>query len=316
MNKQRITQYSFSHDSVAVLQRRAMAKNWPVVYILENKKEAYIGETTSAIRRMKDHLDNKKRDAFKKIFLIEDEKFNKSATLDIESMLIEYISADGAYLLQNSNKGLRNHNYYEKQLYREIFDEIWTDLRKYGIAKNSVADIRNSDLFKYSPYKSLTEDQHAIVGQLCKIITTTNSINLVQGEPGSGKTILAVYLCKFLMAEEETKHLKIGLVLPQTSLRGTIKKVFKNIKGLKTHMVMGPNDVVNDEKMFDVLIVDEAHRLTKRRNLSSYEFFDKPSIKLGLNPQICTQLDWMEKKARHLILLYDEKQSVNPSDVD
>ena len=316
MTKQRITQFPFSQDSIVELQKKTTAKNWPVVYILENTKEAYIGETTSAIRRMKDHLDNKKRDKFRKIFLIEDEKFNKSATLDIESMLIEYISADGTYLLQNSNKGLRNHNYYEKQSYINIFEEIWTELRNLNIAKNMVEDIRNSDLFKYSPYKSLTEDQHTIVEEISRLIKTRESISLVKGEPGSGKTILAIYLCKFLISEEETKHLKIGLVLPQTSLRGTIKKVFKNIKGLKAKMAMGPNDVVNDNEMFDVLIVDEAHRLAKRRNLSSYEFFDKPSRKLGLDPEKCSQLDWMRIKAKHLILLYDENQSVKPSDVD
>lgn len=247
--------------------------------------------------------------------MIEDETFNKSATLDIESMLIEYINADGIYQLQNSNKGLRNHNYYEKKNYQVIFKQIWSELRNLDITRNTLETIRNSDLFKYSPFKSLSVDQYTVVEELCKIITGNSSINLVQGEPGSGKTILAVYLCKFLMSEDETKNLKIGLVLPQTSLRSTIKKVFKNIKGLKTGMAMGPNDVVNDSDIFDVLIVDEAHRLAKRRNLSSYEFFDKPSLKLGLDPKDCTQLDWMTRKAKHLILLYDEKQSVKPSDI-
>ena len=51
-----------------------------------------------------------------------------------------------------------------------------------------------------------------------------------------------------------------------TSLRTTLKKVFRNVKNLKSSMVLGPSDVIG--KDYDILIVDEAHRLNRRVNIT------------------------------------------------
>lgn len=317
MNQARIQSFPFDQATLSKIQQHKWGTNWPVVYILETSKIAYVGETTSAIRRMKDHLKNPERDVFDNAYLIHDETFNKSATLDIESRLIEYIWADAKYDLQNNNRGLRNHNYYEKKRYDKLFQDIWAELRDLKIAKNSIRDIENSDLFKFSPYKTLTEDQVTIVEDLEKtFLTQPKSLSIIKGEPGSGKTVLAVYLAKYLMSDEKTDKMRIGIVLPQTALRETIKKIFRKIGGLKASMVLGPNDVVNVEGEFDLLIVDEAHRLTQRQNLASYAMFDEPCKKLGLDPKSSSQLDWIMKRGKHVVLFYDEKQSVKPSDVD
>ncbi len=294
-----------------------MMINWPVVYILENSKEAYVGETISAVQRMKEHLVNKDRSVFNTFYLIRDDRFNKSATLDIESQLIEYISADGKYVLQNSNKGLRNHNYYDKEQYTNLFKEIWNELKELKVVKNSLNTIRNSDLFKYSPFKALTIDQISVAESLIATISSKKrSVSVVKGEPGSGKTILAVYLCKYLIHEEKKNQSDIALVLPQTSIRETIKKVFKHIKHLKANMVISPNHVAEREGLYDVLIVDESHRLAQRRKIISYKSFDETSKKLGMDPKNATQLDWIMRKAKHVIILYDEKQRVKPADLD
>jgi DNA replication protein DnaC len=117
-----------------------------------------------------------------------------------------------------------------------------------GLVKNTLEDLKNSDLFKYSPYKSLTEDQFTVARQIFKDIKR-NEVNtfIVNGKPGTGKTILATYLFKYLKEQEETKNMNIGLVVPMASLRKTIAKVFSKIKGLKSSMVIGPNDVVRDQ---------------------------------------------------------------------
>ncbi|MBN2618047.1 MAG: DUF2075 domain-containing protein [Spirochaetales bacterium] len=312
-----ISKFDFKKESIAYLSKKKEFINWPIVYILESEKEAYIGETTSASRRINDHLENPIREVFDRFFIIEHSQFNKSATLDIESKLIEYISSDGKYTLQNNNRGLRNHNYYNKNYYRDLFEKIWDNLLENDIASKSLRDIENSDLFKYSPFKILTDDQAEIVDILEKRIKTEpRSINIVNGEPGSGKTILAIYLIKYLISDEKNKDLKIGIVLPQTSLRQTVSKIFKSVKDLKVNMVLGPNDVVNNDDDFDVLVIDESHRLAQRKNLSSYVMFDNPCKKLGLDPTTSSQLDWVLMKSKHTILLYDEKQSVKPSDVD
>lgn len=84
------------------------------------------------------------------------------------------------------------------------------------------------------------------------------SVNVIKGEPGSGKTILAVYLAKYFKSHEYKPLQKIGVVLPMTSLRGTVRKVFKNVEGLKRSMVYGPSEVVKSDEKFDLLIVDDA----------------------------------------------------------
>ncbi len=134
---------------------------WPVVYILSDGKikEAYIGETTDTFSRMAAHLKNSDKSKLSEVHIVTSNTFNKSATLDIESNLIRYFSGDGKYRLLNGNIGLANHNYYQKPQYWEIFRSIWDQLRAKGIAQHSLEHIDNSDLFKYSPYKSLSLDQ-------------------------------------------------------------------------------------------------------------------------------------------------------------
>src|SRR5690606_29856511 len=123
-------------------------------------RDAYVGETTDVVNRLKAHSKTEKKQNLNSVSLILSELFNKSAALDLESNLIRYIAADGKYSLQNGNLGISNHRYYQqKEVYWELFKDIWTDLRKMGIARHSLDHIDNSDLFKYSPYKSLSREQ-------------------------------------------------------------------------------------------------------------------------------------------------------------
>ena len=147
----RLTRFDFDFLALSQLQAHTFGSNWPVVYIIENGKDAYVGETTSAVRRIKNHLEDNRRRPLKTVNIITDSEFNKSVSLDLESMLIEYIAADGKYLLQNSNKGIRNHDYFEREKYTDRFQEIWDELKTNKLAVNSLFNIRNSDLFKLSP---------------------------------------------------------------------------------------------------------------------------------------------------------------------
>lgn len=314
---------------------------WPVVYILSEDSipEAYVGETTDLFSRMAAHLGTASKRKLKEVHFIASDRFNKSATLDIESNLIKYLSGDGHYKLLNGNIGLANHNYYQKEWYWELFRDIWSKLRTEGIAKHSIEYIDNSDLFKYSPYKSLTRDQKkSIIALLEAIINPATKNIIVEGGAGTGKTVLAMFLFKLLhtpiedfsfteFGDEEGRifelatsikskypNPKMALVVPMSSFRKTIKKVFKNIKGLKPNMVVGPAAVA-DEK-FDIIVVDEAHRLRRRQTLGTYfKSFDDTSAKLGFDKNAHTELDWIQQQSEKTILFYDEKQSIKPSDV-
>lgn len=309
-----IKTFPFDKDKFEQIKSYKFGRNWPVVYILENGKEIYIGETINAYSRSKQHYDNSNRSKLENIHIITDEEYNKSATLDIESWLIQYISAENSFILQNGNAGLKNHNYYDKEKYKAKFELIWEKLKEMSLVKKDLIQIRNSDLFKYSPYKALTEDQIIVAKDLFKNLKSDlQKTYVINGKPGTGKTILAVYLIKYLKEQEETKHLEVGLVVPMTGLRKTIKKVFSSISGLKSNMVIGPNDVTKSK--YDILIVDEAHRLKQRRNITNYQSFDKTNKELGLDNS-GTELDWIMMSSKHQIFFYDKNQTIKPTDVN
>jgi hypothetical protein len=309
-----IKTFPFERNKFDQIRSYNFGCNWPVVYLIEDGKEIYIGETVNVYNRSNQHYEKTQRQKLKRIHIITDEEYNKSAALDIESSLIQYMSAEETFILQNGNHGLLNHNYYDRQKYQAKFEVIWQQLKEMSLVKKDLVQIKNSDLFKYSPYKALTEDQLNVASKLLvEIKSNTKKAFIVKGGPGTGKTILATYLIKSLKELKETKNLEVALVVPMTSLRKTIKRVFKNVKGLNSKMVIGPNEVVN--KKYDILIVDEAHRLKQRKNITNYQSFDKTNQKLGLDNN-GTELEWIMNSSRYQIFFYDINQSVRPSDID
>src|SRR5688572_20404393 len=112
-----IQKCSFNSDVVESFHDIHYAKAfWPVIYLLSHtgRKEMYVGETADLYARMAAHLKNDAKKKLKDLHVITSNKFNKSATLDIESNLIKYISADEKFKLLNANIGLANHNYFQK----------------------------------------------------------------------------------------------------------------------------------------------------------------------------------------------------------
>lgn len=334
--------YDFNKNELKKINENLWVKNqWPLVYFIqhETKKVAYVGESTNFSNRIKNHLANpKKAKAFNKISIIGSDKFNKSATLDIESKLIQYISSEGTYELQNGNNGLINHNYYQQDLYKNLFRDIWNRLMENKIVSRSLKEIENSVLFKYSPYKSLNEDQYNSVLKIIRSLTEKKTTQIfIKGSAGTGKTILATYLLKLLNTDipesgkdnlnkndieelnliqefkREYPQATIGFVVAMSSLRKTLQNVFSKTPGLKKSMVISPTETFN--KKYDLLIVDEAHRLRQYKNISWRGAFKKCNQKLGLDDS-GTELDWIIANSKNQILFYDSAQSIKPSDID
>jgi DUF2075 family protein/Cdc6-like AAA superfamily ATPase len=335
--------YDFNKATLTKVESNQWVRNqWPLVYFIRNDTErlAYVGESTNALKRINNHLANPERCKLNKISIIGSDKFNKSATLDIESSLIQYISAEGTYGLQNGNFGQVNHNYYQQDLYKDLFKEIWSKLIEKNIVSKSLKEIENSEIFKYSPYKSLNEDQYNSVLEILQGLTVKNSNRIfIKGSAGTGKTILATYLIKLLTTditdasleeynEDELIEInyilafqkkypkaKIGLVIAMTSLRESLQAVFKNTPGLKASMVLNPSDTFQLKEKYDLLIVDEAHRLRQYKNISWMGAFRKNNQKLGLD-DTGNELDWIIANSKNQIFFYDSAQSIKPSDID
>ncbi len=340
-----IKEFNYSSSEMTVMSYWQYATNWPIVYIMHNDTDAYVGETLDGIRRTKQHLEEEADTEYKLICMMTDKNFNKSVALDMESFLIKYMGADGKFRLRNGNAGIVDHNYFNRDIYRDEFKYTWTQLIERGLAKHTIDEIENLDLFKYSPYKSLTYEQEDALTAILKTIEnnynrdTRNKLIVVNGEAGTGKTILAVYLMKILkeiadgnfsMYQEEDEierlellnefahrigRLKVGFVVPMQSLRESLKNVFDSIDGLSSGMILKPTEVVND--YYDLLVVDEAHRLHRRAYLPSanaYKKFSEFNDRFGLGED-GTELEWIIKSSRMQLIFYDKEQSVRPSDI-
>ncbi|PZF56522.1 AAA family ATPase [Curtobacterium sp. MCSS17_008] len=322
--------------------------NWPVVYILDDGKRVYVGETSNAAVRMRQHLDSPERGTLKAVRLVLDDTFNKSVCLDLESQLIALLAADEKFTVLNSNKGIVDADYYDRTRYRDTFQEIFDELRKQDVFTRSLPEIENRELFKLSPYKALNQDQALAVEDILEGLFEdwdheAAAPITVQGDPGTGKTIVAVYLLKLLRdlrlgrdlgeAEsdvlfadfftEENHHrledARLGLVVPQQALRASLKRVFAKTPGLDKTMVLTPFEVGKSDEPWDLLVVDESHRLNHRANQASgmqNKSFGEINEKLfGADADHLTQVDWIRAQSRHQIFLIDVNQSVRPADL-
>ena len=322
--------------------------NWPVVYTLADDNTIYIGESLSASTRLRQHLDSEDKKHLDVVRVVIDDTFNKSVCLDLESYLIRLFSGEGRYRVLNHNAGITNADYYDRSDYQEIFDDIFRKLQDLGAFRMSIAEIENSDLFKLSPFKSLTSDQTAAVQVILRHLLSNlkahrSSTTVVDGEPGTGKTVVAIFLMKIIrdiaggperldgdsdsaysdfFTEANRKalsHLKFGIVVPQQSLRASVKKVFGKTPGLDAGMVLSAFEVGQSKERFDLLLVDETHRLNQRANQSSgtanADFAAINQRLFGEDNPARTQLDWIRKQSDHQIFFLDPRQSVRPADL-
>lgn len=216
--------------------------------------------------------------------------------------------------MRNKNAGMADKEYYNKKEYDKEFYKLWQRLQREKLVKHSIEELENSDLFKYSPFKELNNDQRTAVEEIMTSLKEdVNQTIVVNGMPGSGKTIVAIFLLKYIRDSEEFKDKKIGFVVPQTSLRKTLRGIFKSIYGLKSSDVLSPSDVTKE--YYDILIVDETHRLHQYKNISYMGSFKDNCQKIGLTIEH-DELDWILHQCRCPILFYDEYQVVGPSGID
>lgn len=345
-----VVDYTYDKQGVTEMEVWGFCSNWPVTYVIYNDTHAYVGETLDAVRRTEQHLMEESFCQFTRICLISDRTFNKSVILDLESFLIKYMSADGTRELTNGNLGIVDHDYFYREAYEDEFHEVWNRLVELGLVSRSLIDIENSELFKYSPYKTLNSEQQRAAYEILEHLHRMNnpskeSMIIVNGGAGTGKTILAVYVLKLLVdmtsgslfwsSIEDSGDIrqlqricvglesikKIGFVVPMKQLRETMKDIFKSVDGLSEEMILAPKKVI--EEYYDLLIVDEAHRLYRRHHLpgsNTTPVFDRINQQLmgdafTKSENDLTELDWIIRSSRLQVLFYDEDQFIRAADI-
>ncbi|MDO0957351.1 DUF2075 domain-containing protein [Mammaliicoccus sciuri] len=263
---------------------------YPTVYIINDKKrennfEVYVGETADIRNRTRQHLnvDTKLKPFWEdfssssnsSMYVIGHEMFNKSLTLDIENRLMQYLlSVDNITRVHNSRTNQQNE-YYTSEKLDEIFSDIWGTLNK----KNKIlfpieSIIKDSAIFKASPFHKLTQEQinakEEILNKIKEsiILDEEGQLLIVEGEAGSGKTVLMSTLLYELKKYNLNldKDLDIHLLVNHNEHVTIYNQIATKlgVTNKKKNIINKPTSFINshspDEKV-DVVIVDEAHLL-------------------------------------------------------
>ena len=186
--------------------------------------------------------------------------------------MISYFASGTKFEVINRNFGRIDVNYFNRDQYRQRFKEICRQLHGEGLFNLTIEEIENYDTYKLSPFTTLNPEQNDIAQRV--IATVANCIKesarrtiIIEGGAGTGKSVLSTYLAKLLIdanskpnginelevddpwtdlvklkttLERRARELKVAVVVPQQSLRASVKKTFEGITGLKELPIFSP----------------------------------------------------------------------------
>lgn len=290
---------------------------YPIVYILYSRSSkqrpiAYIGQTVQVDRRMKAHLKDSRRKGITDTLLIGNEKFNQSATYNIETNLINHFIGDEKFKLQNvsQTRDIQMHNYYEKNYYdNDLFNEIWEYLRKNDLAENSADVIQNKDIYKLSPYKELSQEQMNIkldiLGYCLENIQQADQkVFILEGEAGTGKSVVLSSLFNTIqdLTKDRTSELwetDNYLLVNHGEMIKTYHSMAESLPNLKKNHILKPTTFINsmdkENKKADIVLIDEAHLLLTKSDPYNNFYYDN-------------QLEEIIKRSKIAIFIFDLKQ--------
>ena len=272
-------------------------KDKPIVYIdskgvshTKNQYCVYVGESNNVIQRTQEHYEagvDKNKWQYKLVhahsdpsmLVIGHEHFNKSLTLDIENQLIEYILATRNLKVTNG-RGNPQYDYYPNGEFQEIFQEVWKKLNTHNPDLFlPESEIRDSAIFKVSPFKKLMPNQikakATILNTIRKAINkkSPGQLIFVQGEAGTGKTVLTAnifYELIQLTKGEDLSGLKCHLMVNHDQQLGVYNQICKRLN-LGENIVSKPTSFINSHskrKKVDVSFIDEGHLLLTQGKMS------------------------------------------------
>ncbi len=125
------------------------------------------------------------------------------------------------------------------------------------------------------------------------------SVIIIKGGPGTGKSVVSMNLLGGIIKLGKN----VVFVAPNAAYRSVIVEKLKkeNKKSAVDHLFKGSAGFVDtNENEFDVIIVDEAHRL---KNSTAYQYYGK------------NQVEDIVKSAKISIFFVDESQMIRPEDI-
>ena len=295
-------------------------RNFPTVYIHSWQEsgdfEVYVGESNDIFKRTRQHYDaasDKSRWQSKlvekdaSLFIIGHEHFNKSLTLDIENRLMHYMMSVERVTHVHNLRDNPQKSYYPMEELDEIFSKIWRGLRKENKELfPTESAIKDSAIYKASPLHKLTKEQEKarelIIQKVAKALENgeTNQLIFIDGEAGTGKTVLnsSTFYELYCQAEENHKELNCYLLVNHDEQITVYEQIAEKLGLTEKYgkVVSKPTTFINnhsEENPVDVVFIDEAHLLLTQGK-QSYR---------GEN-----QLKDIIDRARVTVVMFDENQ--------
>jgi len=321
---------SFQKD-LSTYEKRLML-DYPTVYMVNNqqgqKRRVYVGEANNILKRTNDHLSDKS-DKLQEVkdgdvYVIGDEKFNKSVTMDIENKFIEYFLSSPKTMSVELLNGRSNPqpSYAGKDDANLLFQSAVEELHQRDRELfPKLEDVASGAIFKASPFKKLTTQQQNVKSKIFKMIIEQQKSDeigqllLVEGSAGTGKTVLLSSLFYDLASLDPyeligaKKKLKIALVVnheEQLKVYRQIVKKLNSVFGDDEFIIAKPTQLINHfmktEEKYDVVLVDEAHLLWTMRQQRSWT----PAHEIYFNAD--NQIDALRQLTKSLVTVFDPDQ--------
>lgn len=286
-------------------------KNYPVVYILYSKSKIYVGHTNGLIKRMTEHKQVISDFKLSHMIVVYGASFNMSITRELETILISCMLSEKRTVLNIVLKQKLKDYSNKWESYNDIFIPLWNDLKKRGLVNNYHTQMEMTLLYRYSPFKKLSNQQKQIVDNICGSVANEqiDSKIVVEGEPGTGKSLLTSTIVYELNRNYGLGFEKIGVVMPNKNLPVLFKNLFKKLNlNVEVGTAAG---ILKPPYLYHTIIVDEGQRLKKYYSKDGWMFPHLKKDEVENN-----ELVQLKKKARNIIIFYDGNQGLRPSDID
>lgn len=303
-------------------------QNGNVIYVYKSKKskKIYIGQTKHFMQRNDQHYSGNEEKfdiaQFDEVIVLYSSIFNGSALDDVESQLITYFTADNSkskkqnvYIdssdIINRTSGNSVNDYKDRdKVATEVILPFWeNELYKFRwVQTPTLKEIRTSELVKYSPIKELTNQQMSI---LSEIIENPNKSFVINGDAGTGKTVLLTHLVAKLI--KDRPNVRVAVVV-QPNWEKTAELIFK-VYGMNSSNV----DVLTSTKMikasqsYDVTIIDESHKLSRRGN-KQHPSFNKV-YDIDQFRDLNNHFEAIKMLTKQMVLMYDVLQAIRPANI-
>lgn len=304
-------------------------RNQNAIYVYRGSKsqKMYVGQTKNFEERHKQHYQGREEKfenaEFDEVIVSFSREFNRSVLDDIESKLITYFSADRHKKLKtvvdfNHDEVLINRtsgNHVNDYIGREKVDSeiilpLWENVfyEKGWVENKTIDELRMKELVKYSPIKVLTEEQTKLIDE---IVQNREKNYVINGDAGTGKTVLLTHLAAAMLIER--KDAKIGVVV-QPNWEKTGVDIFKTYGMDDGRLsVLTSTKLITAQEKYDVIIVDESHKMSRRYGKQHPSFNAVYKIPEFENCQ--SHLEILQRLGKQIVLMYDVLQGIRPANI-